>query len=193
MASLVMTDKENELIGFPIARDGIGVLVNQSNSLVNLSERELLAIFTGEVRNWEKVGGPEGPITVIDRDEGRGSTTLFIHHFKIKHADIRAQKVIGDNNEAITAVATEAQAVTLMSIVAAENSISGGTKIKLLSLNGVPANSRNIITGSYPLARPLTLVTKGLPDGVAKDFIEFALSSQTIDIIREIGFVPYQE
>jgi phosphate transport system substrate-binding protein len=193
MASRVMTKDEKDLFGFPIARDGLGDLINQHNRIVNLSEQELLGIFTGKISNWRQVGGEDAAITVISRDEGRGSTEFFTHHYKIKHAEILAHEVRGDNNEAVKAVEADLQGITIMSIVAGENSLKAGAKIKLVSLNGVAATSRNIVTSDDALTRPLTLVTKGLPVGLAKEFIEFALSSQTVDNIRKIGFVPYQD
>ena len=37
----------------------------------------------------------------------------------------------------------------------------------------------------------MVLVTKGLPAGLAKDFINYCLSPQVTDLIRQQDFVPY--
>ena len=96
------------------------------------------------------------------------------------------RKVIG-------AVAAEPNAVSIMSVIVAQNKQKAGGSIKLVALDGVEATRANILTGNYPLSRPLTLVTRGLPTDLAKSFIEYSLSAQVIDIIERTGFVPYQE
>ena len=93
----------------------------------------------------------------------------------------------------IDAVAAEPNAISIMSVVAAESKAKAYGSIKLVSLDGVAATRANILTGNYPLARPLTLVTRGLPRGLAENFIEYSLSPQVIDIVEHMGFVPYQE
>jgi phosphate transport system substrate-binding protein len=55
----------------------------------------------------------------------------------------------------------------------------------------VAATSENVRNGNYPMSRPLTLVTKELPAGLVKAFLEFALSSQVSDLVKEFSFVPY--
>ena len=46
--------------------------------------------------------------------------------------------------------------------------------------------------GSFPLSRPLTLVTKTKPEGLVKDFIDFARSRAAIPLVREQFFVPLE-
>jgi len=66
-----------------------------------------------------------------------------------------------------------------------------GAAIKALAVQGVPASADQVRAGNYPLARPLMLVTKELPTGITKKFIDFAMSSETTDLIEQFTFVPY--
>ena len=52
---------------------------------------------------------------------------------------------------------------------------------------------RNVITGNYPLTRSLSLITRELPAGAAKDFINYCLSSKAVDLIVKFDFVPYED
>jgi phosphate transport system substrate-binding protein len=52
---------------------------------------------------------------------------------------------------------------------------------------------RNVITGNYPLTRPLSLITRNLPSGATKDFINYCLSSKVVDLIERFDFVPYED
>jgi phosphate transport system substrate-binding protein len=72
--------------------------------------------------------------------------------------------------------------------------VCGGTCVQFrrnTHIDGVAATSRAIRSGDYPLARPLSLVTKGNPAGLAKLFIEYAASSQVSDLVIAHDFVPY--
>jgi phosphate transport system substrate-binding protein len=193
MVSRVMTDNERDLKGFPIARDGLGLVVHKGNPVSALTSNQIVGIFTGRITNWSKVGGQNAPIIVINREDGRGSTDLFTQHFKLQYREIRAQAVIGDDVPVINAVAARPNAISMMSVIAAEIKANAGASIKLVSLDGVAATRANILTGNYPLVRPLTLVTRGLPRGLAERFIEYSLSPQVVDIVENMGYVPYQE
>ena len=65
-----------------------------------------------------------------------------------------------------------------------------GTAIKQLPMSGVPASVAAVREGKYPLSRPLNLVTKGAPQGLAKRFIDFSRSKAANDIIEGQFFVP---
>lgn len=56
MASRELKDKEKEaLTSEVIAMDGIAVIVNNKNSVEDISMDNIRQIFTGELRNWEEV------------------------------------------------------------------------------------------------------------------------------------------
>ena len=194
MISRVMTDKEQDLKGFPIARDGIGMIVHRNNPVTTLTTTQITDIFTGRIKNWREVGGRNAPIVVINRENGRGSIVFFKEYFRLRYSDIQSQIVLGaDNPAVIDAVAAQPDAISIMSIIAAENREKAGTLIKLVALNGVAATRDGILTGNYPLSRPMSLVTRELPTGLLKNFIEYSLSAQVVDIIENMGFIPYQE
>ena len=98
--------------------------------------------------------------------------------------------VIGDNQQGIKTVAGNPNGIGYVSIGAAEYSIQEGVSIKLLALDGVEATSEAVANGRFPLLRQLTLVTKGNPTGLAKQFITFVQSEENYDIIRQQKFVP---
>jgi phosphate transport system substrate-binding protein len=98
--------------------------------------------------------------------------------------------VIGDNQQGIKTVEGNPNAIGYVSIGTAEFSINDGIPIKLLPLNGIAATSKNVQNETFPLSRPLNLVTKTQPQGLDKAFIEFAQSPQVHDIVQQQEFVP---
>jgi phosphate transport system substrate-binding protein len=191
MASRALTAAESDLSGLPMARDGICLLVNKDNPVQSLTDAQVVAIYTGSATNWENVGGLDEPITVITRTEGRSELELFYAYFKIKKAEVKVQSETGDNILAIKAVSDNKQAINFVSIGESERAAQNGTLIRLLPISGVAASSKSVRTGDYPLSRALTLVTKGAPTGLAEKFLDFCLSSQATDLIRQRGFIPY--
>ena len=150
----------------------------------------MVAIYKGKIANWKQVGGNDAPITVVNKAEGRSTLELFTHYFKLKNSDIKADVVIGDNEQGIKTVVGNPNAIGYVSIGTAEYDIEHGQPLKLLPIGGVPATSANVANGKFPLSRPLNLMTKSPPEGLVKEFIEFARSPQVHDLVREQSFVP---
>ncbi len=83
---------------------------------------------------------------------------MFLDHFKLDAAAIRADVVIGDNQQGIKTVAGNPQAIGYVSIGTAEYEASRSTPIRVLPLDGVEASTANVAGGRFPLSRPLNLV-----------------------------------
>lgn len=193
MAARVLHEKESDLVGHAIARDGVALIVHQSNPVQALSDEQVVAIFTGKLRDWREAGGTPGAIRVVSQPEGRGSLDLFTRYYKIDAAQIRAAVYIGDNATLIDDVPAHPQTIAFTSAGESYRSAQKGEPIRLLPINGVAASTQTIQTGQYPLTRPLMLVTKGPPQGLANAFINFALSPQVNDLVLAHGFAPYHD
>ncbi len=190
MASRKLKTEESDLKSFTIALDGVGLILHKDNPVKTLSDQQVIDIYTGKITNWTQVGGKDVRITVVNKAEGRSTLELFLHYYKLKNSDIKPQVVIGDNQQGIKTVAGNPGAIGYVSIGTAEFDAGNGVPIKLLPLNGVVASVENVRNGSFPLSRPLNLVTKTAPQGLAKRFIEFASSKSVDDIVEAQYFVP---
>lgn len=189
MVSRALKPEEKDLKSFPIARDGIGVIVHRDNPVQALSDQQLVDIYTGKTTNWQSVGGHKAPITVVNKAEGRSTLELFLDYFQLKNSQIQAQVVIGDNEQGIKTVAGNPQAIGYVSIGTAEHDIANNTPIKLLPVGGVAASTQTVQQGTFPLARPLNLVTNTPPQGLQKEFIDFAQSQEVAEIVQQQNFV----
>ncbi len=193
MASRALEAGEEDLASFTIARDGICVIVHRDNPVARLSDAQVVEIFTGRIADWGAVGGAPGPVTVVNKAEGRSTLELFLKHFGSDNRQVRASVVIGDNEQGIKTVAGQAGAVGYVSIGAAEHAAARGVPIKLLPMRSVAATTANVRGGRYPLARPLNLVTLGEPNEPARRFIDFARSEAVHDLVEDLSLVPALE
>ena len=190
MVSRALKPEESDLTSYVVALDGITVILHRSNPVKALSNEQIIAIYTGQIRNWKVVGGKDLPITVVNKAEGRSTLELFLHYFKLKAPDVKAQVVIGDNQQGVKTVAGNPGAIGYVSIGTAEYEAEDGTPIKLLPIQGVAATVANVRNRSFPLSRPLNLVTHSPAAGLNKRFIDFAQSREVHDLIRDQFFVP---
>ncbi len=191
MVSRALGEADKDLYTLPIGRDGVAVVIHGSNPVNALTLRQVADIYTGKINNWKQVGGKAAPIAVIKSEEKRSSSELFTHYFQLRYQDLKSQLTAGDNVERIGMLLQHPNAILYMSVGEAERNAVKGAPLKLLPIEGIPATSRSIRSGDYPIARPLTLVTKGTPSGLTKLFIEFAASSQVSDLVVAHDFVPY--
>jgi phosphate transport system substrate-binding protein len=193
MISRSLKDSVKDLYGFPVARDGISIIVNKENPVMSLSNAQIVGIFTGAITDWEEVQGPREKILVVLREMQKSSTELFRNYFKLKEREITGIVFAGDNPVTIKAVASNSRAIGYVSSGFALHQEESGASIKVLPVNGVKPTRRNIITVNYPISRPLLLISKKFPTGLVKEFIDFALSSGNVDIIEMFDYIPYED
>ena len=192
MVSRALEDDESDLRPVTIALDGVCVIVHSANPVAALSDEQVVAIYSGMATNWKEVGGRDAPITVVNKAEGRSTLELFCRHYQLENADIRAHVVIGDNQQGIKTVAGNPDSIGYVSIGTAEFEAGSGTPIRLLSVGGVAASIANVANRTFPLSRPLNLVTPGESAGLVELFLDFAASPAVHDLVREQYFVPIE-
>lgn len=191
MVSRALGEELRDLYGIPIARDGVAVVVHRDNPVKSLTVRQIADIFSGRTANWKQAGGRAAPVLVAKAEETRSSTELFARFFDLRYDRIQAQQVVGDNPARIRLLVENPNAILYMSVGEAERNAQSGVPLKLLPIGGVVASSKSIRSGDYPISRPLTLVTRAMPAGLAKQFIDYALSAEVTDLIVAHDFVPY--
>ncbi|GAB1262730.1 phosphate ABC transporter substrate-binding protein [Aurantivibrio plasticivorans] len=189
MVSRALKDNESDLTAHLIALDGISIILHRSNPIATLTGQEIVDIYTGKIRNWQEVGGPNLAITVVNKAEGRSTLELFLHHFELTNSQIKPNVIIGDNQQGIKTISANPGAIGYVSIGTAEFEVTFGTPIKLLPMGDVESSVANVAQGYYPLSRPLNFVTKTNPSELGQDFLRFAQSVHVKDLVEEQFFV----
>ena len=75
MCSRGLTPEESQQFqATVIARDGLAIVINRKNPVDSLTTAQLRELFSGTITNWSAVGGHDGPVRPITREEiGRAS------------------------------------------------------------------------------------------------------------------------
>ena len=168
-----------------VAIDGIAIIVHPNNPVANLTVEQVAGIYKGEVTNWKDVGGNDGEIVLIGREESSGTRDGFESITDTEDA-CKYRQELTSNGAVLAAVAENTNAIGYISLSSVKETV------KAISVNGVAPTEATIKDGSYPVQRPFVLVTK---EGVAlsetaQEFYDFVISAEARVIISAAGVVP---
>ena len=168
-----------------LAIDGIAVIVHSDNTVADLTLEQISAIFKGEITNWKDVGGNDGEIVLIGREENSGTRDGFESITDAEGA-CKYRQELTSNGAVLTAVAENPKAIGYVSLSSVKDTV------KAISVNGVAPSEESIKDGSYAVQRPFTLVTKEdvKLNETAQAFFDYATSSAANEIISAAGVVP---
>jgi len=181
--------KESEFETFPslqvftIAFDGIAIATNPDLSLPSLTVDQVKQIFAGVITNYSDVGGPDGEIIVVSREEGSGTRAAFeelVMQSGEAEALIAENALLQQSNGQIrTTIATTPNAIGYLSFGFLDESVN------TVAIDGVEPTVENVKSGDYAIFRPLNMLTNGEPDALAKAFLDFILSDAGQAIVAE--------
>ena len=192
-SSRFIKDKELKLavsrdvypVPFAVAYDCIVPVVHPENTLGNLSDSQLKAIYKGELNNWRQVGGPNKKIVVISRDTSSGTFEVWQEKIMQKERVSPGVLVQASNGAVAQAVAKNKYAIGYVGIGYINKDI------KALSVNNIIGSEKTTLDGTYPVSRPLYMFTNGWPKEELAIFINYVLHPQKGQkLVGKAGFVP---
>ncbi|MDZ4064262.1 MAG: PstS family phosphate ABC transporter substrate-binding protein [Coriobacteriia bacterium] len=171
-----------------IAKDGISVVVNPANPVVDISIEQLGKVYRGEISNWKDLGGPDKSIVLLSRDSSSGTYEFFKEAVVGKEAEYAKEaKLLASNQAIIDEVAGNDAAIGYVGLGYAEGA---GAEIKELTVEGVDPSVETVLDLSYPLSRDLYMYSNGEVDGVMKAYLDWILGDEGQAIVADQGFVP---
>jgi len=135
--------------------------------------------------------GSDG-ITVVSREDGSGTRGAFVELMGVEQKDENGNKV---DMTTPSAEITNSTSVMITTVAGNESAIgyislgSMNSEVKSLKIEGVEATTENVKNGSYAVARPFNIVTKGDVNEVAADFITFILSDDGQAVVEDAGYI----
>ncbi|MCT8338377.1 phosphate ABC transporter substrate-binding protein [Methanoculleus sp. Afa-1] len=185
--------KPAETAGYPglvkhhIADDAILLVVNPANSVESLTPGEIRGIYNGTYTNWNQVGGSEAQIVVVGRDSASGTREFFSEFVMDEEDFVRTQEEFNSNGGIQQKVSQTPGAIGYVGLGYTE-----GVKPLALDVDGtdIEPTLQNITAGTYPISRPLYMLTNGEPEGLAQRYIEFILSAEGQEIVASEDYIP---
>ncbi|MGM0470865.1 MAG: phosphate ABC transporter substrate-binding protein [Bacillota bacterium] len=178
--------RKNEVYPVPhrVAMDGIAVVVNPANSVKELTLEDIKKIYTGQITNWQELGGPDKDIVIVSRDSSSGTYEVF-GEIALDGQRVTPSALLQSSNGAVaSAVSNTEGAIGYVGIGYLSDDL------KAVKVNGVKPTNATVANGKFPIARPLFMFTDGWPKGLTAKFINFILSKQGQKIVENQGYVP---
>ncbi|MEI6519997.1 MAG: PstS family phosphate ABC transporter substrate-binding protein [bacterium] len=178
-----------------VAMDGVAFAVNSANPIKSLTMEQLKGIYTGQITNWNQVGGNDMKIVVLSRENSSG-TYAYVQEFVLGNARYASTALMMPTTKAIQAeVANNARAIGYGGEAYFKNKAS----VKVLTIAAkagatpVYPTDDNVRSKKYPISRPLFFYTNGKPAGQVKNFVNFCLSEEGQTIAEKLGYVALKK
>ena len=178
-----------------IGVDAVAIIVSKDvweNGIRSLSKQQLKDIYESKVTNWKDVGGTKSQrIVFFNKEPGRGTWEVFVHwvYGSPKSAPQVSFPEVGGNEETRNKVASTRGAMSQLS-----SSWADGQKVFAVALTTddgkkVEPTNENIANKSYPLSRPLTVLSNGPVTGSAKTMLDFLLTERGQALLPKHGYL----
>mgnify|MGYP005849949999 CR=1 FL=1 len=185
-----------EAVETVVAMDAIAVGVHPSNPVDGLTIPQLADIFAGRVTNWRQVGGENRPIVLLSRESNSGTYVYFLEQVvregrKDRQDLFSPDALLMPSSEGISnEVRQNPNAIGYDGL----GYVTPDQKVVAVAARAgqpyVVPSVETVLSGRYPIARPLYVVTRGQPSGVIADYLAWIRGPQGQAIVAELGFVP---
>ncbi|PIQ88635.1 MAG: phosphate-binding protein [Candidatus Omnitrophica bacterium CG11_big_fil_rev_8_21_14_0_20_42_13] len=179
-----------------VGLDGLAVVVNPKNPVDRLTESQLSDIFTGKISNWKDAGGEDKKIVILSREVNSGTHVYFKEHI-LRRNDPKSREefapsaLLMPSSQAIAdEVSGNPAAIGYYGMGYISDSQKALKIAKDENSEYASPTIENVMSGKYPISRPLYIYTNGEPKGLVKKFVDFILSEDGQRIVLETDFVP---
>lgn len=174
----------SKLVDHQVAVVGMAPVVNKEIGVKNVTKEQLIAIFTGKVKNWQELGGKDQEIVVVNRASGSGTRATFEKWGLDGAKTIQAQEQ--DSSGTVKKIVSSTPgAISYLALSYIDDSLEA------LSLDGVAPTAENIETNDWPIWSYEHMYTKGKPTKEIKKFLDYMVSDEVQEgLVKDLGYLP---
>lgn len=175
---------------YRVAVESLSVYVNVENPVTELDQDQVAKIFTGKIRNWKQVGGPDRPITVYSRDKNSGAYE-FLRGQVLKGAEFAGgAQTVPSATAILKAVSKDKNGIGF----AGWGKTAGARALNIKKNPDSPAfepTDANLLSGRYPIQRFLYLyLNPALDKGKIAAFLNWIRSDEGQQVAQATGCHP---
>ena len=185
--------KEEEAAGLEkliFSYDGIAVIVHPSNQVADISTEDILKIYSGEITNWNEIGGTDANIVVVSREDASGTRGAFeeLTGLEDHETGLSEDATIAEGNGIVQAtVAGNENSIGYVSFSFIDDTV------KAVTVDGGEANAAAVMDGDYPLSRPFQVAY--MPDkvtDVTRAFLDYMLTEDAQVFVEDHGGIKVE-
>ena len=188
----------------PIATSAIAFYVNPELNIPGLSLDQIEQIYSGQVTNWQELGGPDLPIVAITHDPDAKAISSFLFKSLTNQQRYlgRNLQVARDTTSAIRKVGRTPGAIGYgaQPLIANQATVSPIGLARRGSQNYIhpversgKINKQGILDGSYPLIRRIFVILRKdgeIDELAARAYVNLLLSTEGQALIDRAGYLP---
>lgn len=183
----------------PIGVDALVFIVNQKNTVKNLTTEEIRDIYSGKITNWKELGGADATIEAYQRVLNSGSQTLFLNLVMkdVKPVDAPIKYRIEGMDGLIETLASynntgNALGYSVFYYAKKMYSVPG---LELISVDGIMPSDETIGNAEYPFLNQYYLVIReDTPqDSETMKLYNYILSDKGREDMKKAGYIPIKK
>jgi len=205
MASRRIKEKETKLLydlglgdmstpsaEYPIALDGVAIILHPNNPISKLTVQQIADIFSGKIKNWKELGGHDAKITISARDEQSGTWDTFksrvLKPFQSSLAKARVTRY-EDSLLLAKSVATNESCIGFCGLAYVDSSVKGLAVQAANDSTAFEPSRLTVKTQDYALARLLYFYLPSSAPDIAHEFVKFTMSNDGQKVVDNTGLV----
>ncbi len=185
------------LVQKPVCYDAFVFITHADNPVQSLTVEQVRGIYSGEITNWQQVGGPDTDIMAYQREENSGSQTAMLNLV------MQGKELVAEPN-----YVTDSMSGLVQRVGNYENSMNSlgytykyyidtlykDEAIKTLAIEGVAPTNANLRSGAYPFTTNyFGIIRAGEEGGPGGLFLDWMLSEEGQRCIQQAGYIPMTE
>lgn len=176
-----------ELVDHKVCVITMAPVINKAvaEKVTDLTQDQMIGLFTGKITNWSEVGGPDEKVIPISRPSTSGTRALFEEYALKGEKQIDGSLETDDSGTLLQTVADTPGAIgyLALSYLQEEN-----PNVKTVKLDGVEPTLENTYNGTYPVWGYEHMYTKGEPNDVAKAFLDYIMGDKYGEAVEKMGY-----
>ncbi len=193
----------NERGVYPVATvlaiDALAIVVHQEQAIDRLTLEQVSAVYQGSIRNWQELGGHDQAISLYGRQSNSG-TFVYFRDSIVQAEYSESVKQMNGTAQIVEAIRNDRAGIGYVGlgyVLNKEGQTADGVKVLAIETDGEgsisPLIPENILTGTYPLLRPLYQYTDGFPTDKLSEFLRFEWSASGQEIVQKNGYYPLSD
>ncbi|NRD80244.1 phosphate ABC transporter substrate-binding protein [Bacillus sp. BRMEA1] len=167
-----------------VAVVGMTAAVNPKVGIKDIKKDDLIKVFTGKIKNWKELGGPDQKITLVNRPESSGTRAIFN---KLALGGAKpAEGITQDASNTVKKIISETPGAIgyLAFSYLSDNSVTA------LSIDGVAPTAENVQSGKFPVWAYEHMYTKGEPTDLEKAFLDYLMGDEVqTTLVPKQGYI----
>lgn len=175
---------------YKVALDGLSVYVHADNPVKELTLEQLMLIFTGKVKNWKEVGGPDARITVYSRENSSGTYEFFKEHVLEGRDFVSSAQTMPGTAAVLQAVAKDKGGIGYGGAAYG----AGAKHLAIKKTDSSPAiepTEETVLKGTYPIWRYLFVyINPAIDKGEIASYLTWIRSDEGQNLVKDVGYFP---